>query len=55
MLGKLNFCFGKSNEKGMERTDILLMVDNGSILTSAMRRTFLTIQEILDLVLAVME
>jgi hypothetical protein len=38
----------------MERSDILLMVGSGNILTLAMR-TFLTIQEILDLVLALME
>jgi hypothetical protein len=55
MLGKLNSCFGMSNERGMERSDILLMVGSGNISTLAMRRTFLTIQGILDLVLALME
>jgi hypothetical protein len=42
-LGKLNSCFGMPNERGMERSDILLMVGSGNILTLAMRRTFLTI------------
>jgi hypothetical protein len=55
MLGKLNSCFGMSNKRGMERSNILLMVDSGNILTLAIRRTFLTIQGILDLVLAPME
>jgi hypothetical protein len=55
MLGKLNSCFVMSNEREMERSDILLMVGSGNILTWAMRRTFLTIQGILDLVLAPME
>jgi hypothetical protein len=55
MLGKLNSCFGMSNERGMERSDILLMVGNGNISTLAMRKTFLTIQGILDLVLEPME
>jgi soluble P-type ATPase len=55
MLGKLNACFGMSNERGMERYDILLMVGSGNNSTLAMRRTFLTIQGILDLVLAPME
>jgi hypothetical protein len=55
MLGKLNSCFGMSNERGMERSDILLMVGSGNILTLAMRRTSLMIQGILDLVLAPME
>jgi hypothetical protein len=55
MLGKLNSCFGMSNGRGMERFDILLMVGSGNILTLAMRRTFLMIQGILDLVLALME
>jgi hypothetical protein len=31
MLGKLNSCFGMSNGRGMERSDILLMVDSGNI------------------------
>jgi hypothetical protein len=39
----------------MDRSDILLMVGNGNISTLAMSRTFLTIQRILDLVLAPME
>jgi hypothetical protein len=55
MLGKLNSCFGMSNKRGIERSGILLMVGNENISTLAMRRTFLTIQEILDLVLALME
>jgi hypothetical protein len=55
MLGKLNSCFVMSNEREMERSDIVLMVASGNILTWAMRRTFLTIQGILDLVLAPME
>jgi hypothetical protein len=54
MLGKLNSFFGMSNKRGMERSDILQMVGSGNILTLAMR-TFLTIQGILDLVLAPME
>jgi hypothetical protein len=37
-----------SNERGMKRSDILLMVVSGNILTLAMRRTFLMIQGILD-------
>jgi hypothetical protein len=44
-----------SNEREMERSDILLMVDSENILTLAMRRTSLTIQGISDLVLAPME
>jgi hypothetical protein len=44
-----------SNERGMERSDILLMAGSGNILTLAMRRTFLMINEILDLLLAPME
>jgi hypothetical protein len=55
MQTKLNSCFGTSNERGMERSDILLMVGSGNISTLAMRRTFLTIQEKIDLVLALME
>jgi hypothetical protein len=55
MLGKLNSCFGMSNERGMERFDILLMVGSENISTLTMRRTFLMIQGILDLVLALME
>jgi hypothetical protein len=55
MLGKLNFCFDMSNERGMERSDILLMIGSENISTIAMRRTFLMIQGILDLVLAPME
>jgi hypothetical protein len=43
MLGKLNTCFAMSKERGMEISDILLMVGSGNILTLAMRRTFLTI------------
>jgi hypothetical protein len=39
----------------MERSGILLMVGSGNILTLAMMRTFLMIQGILDLVLALME
>jgi hypothetical protein len=54
MLGKLNSCFGMSNRRGMERSDILLMVGSGNILTLTTRRTFLTIQGILDLALAPM-
>jgi hypothetical protein len=52
MLGKLNSCFGMSNERGMERSNILLMVGSGNISSLAMRRTSLMIQGILDLVLA---
>jgi hypothetical protein len=55
MLEKLNSYFGISNGRGMERSDILLMIDSGNILTLAMMRTFLMIQGILDLVLALME
>jgi hypothetical protein len=55
MLGKFNPCFVMSNKRGMERSNILLMVGSGNISTLAMRRTFLTIQGILDLVLAPME
>jgi hypothetical protein len=40
MLGKLNSCFGMSNERKMERSDILLMVGSENILTLVMRRTF---------------
>jgi hypothetical protein len=40
MLGKLNSCFGMSNKRGMERSDILLMVGSGNILTLVMRRNF---------------
>jgi hypothetical protein len=54
MLGKLNTCFGMSNGKGMKRSNILLMVGSENISTLAMRQTFLTIQGILDLVLALM-
>jgi hypothetical protein len=55
MLGKLYSCFGTSNKRGMERSGILLMVCSGNISTLAMRRTCLTIQGILDFVLAPME
>jgi hypothetical protein len=55
MLGKLNSCFGMSNKIVMEKSDILLMVGSGNISTLAMRRTFLMIQGILDMVLALME
>jgi hypothetical protein len=55
MLGKLNSYFGMSNGRGMERSDILLMVGSGNILTLAMRRTFLMIHGILDLILAPLE
>jgi hypothetical protein len=55
MIGKLNSCFRMSNGRGMERSDILLMVGSGNILTLAMRRTFLMMEGILDLVLAPME
>jgi hypothetical protein len=44
-----------SSRRWMERSDILLMVGSGNILTLAMRRIFLMIQGILDLVLALME
>jgi hypothetical protein len=40
MLGKLNSCFGMSNESEMERFNILLIVGSGNISTLAMRRTF---------------
>jgi hypothetical protein len=46
---------GMFNERGMERSDILLMIGNENISILAMRRTSLTIQGILDLVLAPME
>jgi hypothetical protein len=55
MLGKFNPCFVMSNKRGMERSNILLMVGSGNISTLAMRRTFLMIQGILDMVLALME
>jgi hypothetical protein len=55
MLEKLNSCFGMSNRRGMERSNIMLMVGSGNISTLAMRRTFLTIQGVLYLVLAPME
>jgi hypothetical protein len=48
ILGILNSYFGMSNERGMKRSDILLMAGSGNILTLAMRRTFLMIQSILD-------
>jgi hypothetical protein len=44
-----------SNKIVMEKSDILLMVGSGNISTLAMRRTFLMIQGILDMVLALME
>jgi hypothetical protein len=55
MLGKLNYCFGMSNERGMERSVVLLMVGSGNISTLAMRRIFLMTQGILDMALAPME
>jgi hypothetical protein len=54
ILGKLNSFFGMSNERGMERSVILLMVCSGKNLTIAVK-TFLAIHWILDLVLAPME
>jgi hypothetical protein len=41
MLGKLNSFFGMSNGRGIERSDILLMVGSGTSSTLSMRRTFL--------------
>jgi hypothetical protein len=55
MLGNLNSYFDMSNGRGIERSDILLMVGSGNISTLAMRRTFLMIQGILDFVLEPME
>jgi hypothetical protein len=55
MIGKLNSCSGMSNKIGMERSAILLMVGSGNISALAMRRTFLTILGILNLVLTLME
>jgi hypothetical protein len=40
MLGKLNSFFGMSNGRGMEISDILLMVGSGNILTLDMRTFF---------------
>jgi hypothetical protein len=53
MLGIFS-CFDKSNGRGMERFDIMLMVGKENFSSLAMR-TFLSIQEIIDLVLAPME
>jgi hypothetical protein len=44
-----------SNKREKERSDILLMVGSGNISTLGMRRTFLMIQGILYMVLALME
>jgi hypothetical protein len=47
--------FGMCNKIGMERSNNLLMVGSGNILTLAMRMTSLMIQGILDLILASIE
>jgi hypothetical protein len=55
MLEEFNSCFDMSNGRGMERSNILLKVGSENISTLTMRRTFIMIQGILDLVLAPIE